>query len=76
MVQGLHTVVTITGHEAAHDSLSLHTFGGSDSIDASALLAGVITYTADGGDQDEVLLGRPGLDALDGEPGTNVVIQD
>jgi Ca2+-binding RTX toxin-like protein len=48
-VQGLAAQVTITGAEAANDSLTVNALGGNDAVTASASAAGVIILTVDGG---------------------------
>jgi Ca2+-binding RTX toxin-like protein len=74
LVLGLHAVVTIAGHEAARDLLSIHTLAGEDLVDASTLAAGAIGFAADGGDHDDVLIGSAGVDVLFGGEGDDVLL--
>jgi Ca2+-binding RTX toxin-like protein len=74
VVAGLPAQVRITGSEAALDRLTVHAQGGDDVIDASALAAGAIQLTADGGDGADILIGSPGNDVLLGGDGDDVLI--
>ena len=49
--------MTITGSEGANDSLVVNALGGDDTVDASALPAGVIGLTVDGGAGNDTILG-------------------
>jgi Ca2+-binding RTX toxin-like protein len=60
---GLRTL-NLRGAEAGSDALTINGRGGKDRIDASALSAGVLKLTADGGTGDDTLLGSQGDDAL------------
>ena len=73
-VTGLSTTVTISGSEATNDRITVNTLGGFDSVDASALPAGLIGLVADGGDDDDVLYGSGGVDTLFGGLGDDVLI--
>ena len=73
-VFGLAAQVNITGAEAANDRLRVNTLAGDDVVDASTLAAGAIQLTADGGDDDDVLLGGAGDDVLLGGLGDDVLI--
>ena len=48
-VQGLAVQVNITGAEAANDSLAVNALGGDDVVTASAVPAGIIKLSVDGG---------------------------
>jgi Ca2+-binding RTX toxin-like protein len=72
VVNGLSAQVTING-EGAGDSLVLNALGGNDSIDASALTAGQINLTIDGGDGYDTVVGSRGNDTLIGGAGDDVV---
>jgi Ca2+-binding RTX toxin-like protein len=72
-VAGLPTAVSILGSVAADDKLVINTFGGDDVITAAGLPAGVIGFTADGGDDDDVLVGSGGNDTLLGGLGDDVL---
>jgi len=73
-VLGLAARVNITGAEAANDRLRVNLLAGDDVLDASGLAAGAIQLTADGGDDDDVLLGGAGDDVLLGGAGDDVLI--
>ena len=74
VVAGLAATVNITGADPDADRLTINALGGDDAVDASGLAAGTIQLTANGGDGDDVLIGRVG-DTLDGGAGDNVVLQ-
>ena len=63
----------ITGSEPANDRLVVNTLAGDDVVDASALSAGAIKLTADGGDDDDILIGGDGDDVLIGGAGDDVL---
>ena len=65
--------MTIDGAEGANDSLVINALGGNDTIDASALAAGVIKLTIDGGDGNDTIIGSDGADTLIGGAGNDVV---
>ena len=73
-VSGLSETVTITGAEAANDRLVINGLGGDDIIDAVGLAAGAIRLTADGGNDDDVLIGSPGNDTLLGGAGDDILL--
>ena len=73
-VAGLPATVTISGSEAANDRVTINTLAGDDVVDASALAAGFINLTADGGIDDDVLTGSAGADILLGGDGDDVLI--
>jgi Ca2+-binding RTX toxin-like protein len=73
-VLGLAARVNITGAEAANDRLRVNLRAGDDVLDATSLAAGSIQLTADGGDDDDVLLGGAGDDVLLGGAGDDVLI--
>jgi Ca2+-binding RTX toxin-like protein len=73
-VLGLAAQVNITGTEAANDTLNVKTLAGDDAIEASALAAGAIRFTADGGADDDVLVGSDGDDTLIGGDGDDVLV--
>ena len=73
-VVGLFTQVNIKGTESANDRLSVNTLGGDDALDASGLLSGAISFVADGGDGNDVLIDGAGNDTLIGGAGDDVLI--
>jgi Ca2+-binding RTX toxin-like protein len=73
-VSGLATTVNISGSEAANDRVTINTLGGDDVMDASALAAGFISLTADGGINNDTLIGSAGADTLLGGDGDDVLI--
>ena len=72
-VSGLPAEVTIDHAEGANDSLLVNGLGGNDSIDASALNAGQINLTIDGGAGNDTIIGSAGDDVLSGGDGNDVV---
>jgi Ca2+-binding RTX toxin-like protein len=73
-VFGLSATVTLTACEAANDRVTINTLAGDDVVDASALPAGIIALTADGGVDDDVLIGSGGADVLLGGDGDDVLL--
>jgi Ca2+-binding RTX toxin-like protein len=73
-VFGLAAVINITGFEANLDRIVINGFAGDDVIEASGLAAGAIQLTADGGDDDDVLVGGANADILLGGLGDDVLV--
>lgn len=73
-VAGLTAVVTVTAAEAANDQLTINGLGGDDDIQASALTAGVINLTLNGGLGVDLLLGSGGGDAINGGDGDDIAL--
>jgi Ca2+-binding RTX toxin-like protein len=73
-VLGLAAQINITGSEAANDRLTVNALSGDDVVEASGLSAGAIQLTADGGNDDDILVGSAGADVLLGGPGDDVLI--
>jgi Ca2+-binding RTX toxin-like protein len=73
-VLGLAARVDVAGARAANDRLTVRALAGDDVIDASAVLAGAILLTLDGGAGDDVLLGGAGPDTLLGGDGDDVLL--
>ena len=73
-VSGLAAQVTIDGAEGANDSIVIQALGGNDTINASALAAGEIMLTIDGGDGNDTITGSQGDDVLLGGDGDDNVI--
>jgi Ca2+-binding RTX toxin-like protein len=72
-VSGLPAQVTINGAEGVNDSVVVNGLGGNDSIDASALGAGQINLTIDGGDGNDTIIGSGGADMLIGGAGDDII---
>ena len=70
---GLAANVAITGAEAANDTLTIDAAGGDDVVNASALAADAISFAAEGGTGDDVLLGGAGADVLSGGAGDDIL---
>ena len=75
-VLGLSTRVNITSSEAANDSLVVNALGGADVVTATALPAGVIKLTVDGGAGPDRLLGSQAADVFLGGDGNDFVFGD
>jgi predicted lipoprotein with Yx(FWY)xxD motif len=71
-VSGLRAQVAIQ-HQEPTDELAVTGLGGSDSIDASALAAGAIALTLDGGAGDDTIAGGQGVETSIGGDGNDVV---
>jgi Ca2+-binding RTX toxin-like protein len=69
-VSGLPATVTIRGSEAL-DSLVVNGQAGNDTVDASALQAGLIELTINGGAGADILIGSPGSDLVIGGTGND-----
>ncbi len=72
-VAGLTALVQVNGSEGANDRLVVNALAGDDIVDASALPAGIVRLTVDGGDGDDVLTGSAGDDTLIGGLGDDVL---
>ncbi|WP_395700030.1 beta strand repeat-containing protein [Aquabacterium sp.] len=75
-VLGLAAQVTLTNVEGANDTLVIAGLGGDDVISATALPAGVVNLTLDGGAGDDTLRGSQGADTLIGGDGNDFVLGD
>jgi Ca2+-binding RTX toxin-like protein len=71
LVKGLAAQVSIANVEGANDSLVINGLGGNDTIDASALKAGQVKLTLNGGDGDDVIKGSAGDDLVVGGRGND-----
>src|SRR5262245_9492009 len=71
-VPGLPTFVTIQ-RAAAADQLSINTLAGNDRVEAGSIVAGAITFTADGGAGNDTLFGTNGADVVIGGSGNDFV---
>ena len=72
-VAGLQAFVAVTGSEGANDSLVVNALGGSDTVNATALPAGVARLTVDGGAGNDTILGSAGNDMLIGGDGNDFI---
>ena len=73
-VLGLAAQVNITGAESANDRLVVNALAGDDVVEASGLAAAAIQLTANGGGDDDILIGGDGNDTLSGGDGDDVLI--
>jgi Ca2+-binding RTX toxin-like protein len=73
-VLGLAAQINITGADAANDRLTINALAGDDVVEASSLVAGAIQLTADGGEDDDILIGGEGNDTLLGGAGDDVLL--
>jgi Ca2+-binding RTX toxin-like protein len=72
-VTGLAAQVNIL-HSEAIDQLRVNALAGNDTVDASALPAGFITLTLDGGDDTDILTGSKGDDLILGGRGNDTAL--
>jgi Ca2+-binding RTX toxin-like protein len=72
-VTGLSAQVNITNSEGANDSLVVRGLGGDDGLSASALPAGIIQLTLDGGAGNDMIFGSRGADRLIGGDGNDFI---
>ena len=73
-VFGLAARVAISGAVANSDRLTVNALAGDDVVDATSLAANSALLTANGGEDDDVLLGGDGNDTLTGGAGDDVLI--
>jgi Ca2+-binding RTX toxin-like protein len=73
-VDGLFSVVRVTGAEPANDRLTVNMAAGDDVLQASGLAADAIELTGDGGDGNDILIGGDGNVVLLGGNGDDVLI--
>ncbi len=73
-VGGLSESVTISGAEAANDTLSINALDGNDRVDAIGLAASAGKLTIDGGNGDDLLFGGGGDDVLTGGAGDDLLV--
>lgn len=73
-VFGLAAQVNISGGEAANDRVVANALAGDDVVEASGLAVGAIALTADGGADDDILIGGDNSDTLLGGAGDDVLI--
>jgi Ca2+-binding RTX toxin-like protein len=72
-VFGFFAQVTVTGAEAANDTLQVSAGAGDDVVEAGGLAADAINLILDGGDGEDVLTGGAGDDTLTGGDGDDVL---
>jgi Ca2+-binding RTX toxin-like protein len=75
-VNGLAAAVNITTAEGANDRLTVNGQGDNDTITATALAAGIIQLTIDGGAGNDMLFGSQGADTFIGGDGNDYVLGD
>ena len=73
-VNGLTAQVSISGAEAANDTLQVNGLGGADIIDASGLAIGHANLAIDGGAGDDTITGSRGNDMLTGGTGDDLFV--
>jgi Ca2+-binding RTX toxin-like protein len=73
-VAGLPARVNVTGAEGANDRLTVNALGGDDSVNASGLVAGVVSLQINGGAGADTLIGSPGNDLVTGGTGNDVAL--
>jgi Ca2+-binding RTX toxin-like protein len=73
-VSGLAATVNIAGSEPALDQLIVRLLDGDDAFEATALQAGVIKLTVDGGPGVDIIVGSAGDDVLIGGDGDDILI--
>jgi Ca2+-binding RTX toxin-like protein len=73
-VNGLPALVNVSGAIVSNDRLTVNALAGDDVVDGSGLAADAIQLTADGGDNDDVLIGGAGADTLLGGAGDDVLL--
>jgi Ca2+-binding RTX toxin-like protein len=73
-VNGLAAQVTIAHVEGAIDALTVNGLGGNDTIDASAIKAGQVNLTLNGGDGNDTITGSAGNDLVNGGRGNDVAL--
>ena len=74
VVNGLSEQVKIDGAEAGNDTLVIDGLAGNDRINASALNAGQIKLTIDGGDGNDIITGSHGNDTVIGGRGNDLAV--
>jgi Ca2+-binding RTX toxin-like protein len=74
VVTGLQAKVTISGAEAANDTLTVNAGAGDDTVDASGLPAGLISLQLNGGAGNDILIGSAGDDLVNGGQGDDVAL--
>jgi Ca2+-binding RTX toxin-like protein len=73
-VSGIAAQLRIIGADAGLDRLTVNALGGDDTIDASALQANRLGYTANGGLGDDLFIGSAGDDFFNGQDGDDVAL--
>ena len=73
-VTGLYAGVKLSGGIAGSDRVTVNALAGDDVVDATSSAASAALLTANGGDEDDVLLGGAGNDTLLGGAGDDVLI--
>jgi Ca2+-binding RTX toxin-like protein len=73
-IGGLAARVNIFGSDPSVDTLTINGLAGADVIDASALQAGIINLTLNGGADADLLIGSQGDDLIIGGTGSDVAL--
>jgi len=72
-VRSVQAAVSVM-HPDATDVLRIEALAGNDVVEASQLTAGVLRYSASGGEGNDVLIGSAGDDTLQGDNGNDVLV--
>jgi Ca2+-binding RTX toxin-like protein len=73
-VLGLAALVRVEHAEPDRDRLTVLARAGDDVVLAGGLAASAILFAADGGDGDDILVGGPGGESLNGAAGDDVLV--
>jgi Ca2+-binding RTX toxin-like protein len=74
VVNGLPAQVTISDAAPGNDTFAMNGGAGNDNIDASALQAGLINLTIDGGAGNDTIIGSQSNDTISSDDGNDTVI--
>ena len=74
VVNGLAEQVTIANAEAGDHARRSMAVAGNDTIDASAIKAGEVKLTLNGGDGDDIIMGSQGDDLVNGGRGNDIAL--
>ena len=75
-VAGLPVQIDVSNSEGANDALVVNGLGGNDEITATALAAGVVKLTLDGGAGNDRIFGSQGADVILGGDGRDFIFGD
>jgi hypothetical protein len=72
-VTGLAASLRVVASEGPVDSVTINGLGGADTVDASDLAAGAVSFAMDGGDGNDTLTASQGPDAINGGTGSDMI---